>query len=235
VLDAASKDGGSVEVTTETDDNGIYIFEKLSASEAGLSGPVYSLTQVQPLHYLDDLAYVGTSGGTLGVNVITGIVLKAGASTGYDFREYPIGAGITTIPAPIVAVLAVVPSLVTVPGDGPTKTVPAPVNLAEVVAVPSTTIVGVPAETSTLVTTSTALNVTGTVAGAEQSITLLKPTTSEANKDTTSAENLALTGQSPLRLLMISIVMIGLGLVFAKRASQTGLQLEVPETDVSRN
>jgi uncharacterized repeat protein (TIGR01451 family) len=64
--------------------DGTYLFTLLPASNAA----GYTLTQTQPTGYADGLDTAGDLGGTAGNDVITGIVLPAGAvAAGYNFGE----------------------------------------------------------------------------------------------------------------------------------------------------
>ncbi len=73
--------GNPVNLTTTTDANGEYNF-------VGLVPGTYTLTETQPVTYVDGGVTVGTSGGTAGTNVISNITLTSGVDgTGYNFAE----------------------------------------------------------------------------------------------------------------------------------------------------
>ena len=73
--------GNPVTLTTTTDGNGDWWF-------VGLRPGTYTATETQPAGYLDGTDAVGTSGGTLGNDAVTAIVLGSGtAATDYTFGE----------------------------------------------------------------------------------------------------------------------------------------------------
>ncbi len=81
-LDAA---GNSVTMTLSTAADGSYTFDDLL-------GGVYSVTETHPPAYVDGTDSVGTSGGTLANDQISGIGLAGGVdATGYNFGEEPPG------------------------------------------------------------------------------------------------------------------------------------------------
>lgn len=92
--------GQTVTLTTLTDADGNYIFDRLRASDA--TG--YTLTESQPAYYYDGLEAIGSNGGALVDNdVIGNIVLGVGdIATAYDFGEIPIPPVIPVTPTPIV-------------------------------------------------------------------------------------------------------------------------------------
>ncbi|MEX0678238.1 MAG: SdrD B-like domain-containing protein [Pirellulales bacterium] len=74
---------GNVIGTTQTNDDGFYIFDNLPPG-------TYGVREVQPEGYLDGLEYVGSAGGTLADDLITGVVLISGVdAVEYDFCELP--------------------------------------------------------------------------------------------------------------------------------------------------
>jgi uncharacterized repeat protein (TIGR01451 family) len=76
--------GNAVNVTATTDATGAYLFDNLPLSDA--SG--YTVTETQPTGWADGLESAGTAGGTVGNDVISGIVLSAPTTaTEYDFGE----------------------------------------------------------------------------------------------------------------------------------------------------
>jgi uncharacterized repeat protein (TIGR01451 family) len=73
--------GGAATASTTTDASGNYSF-------TGLVAGTYTVTETQPVNYADRTNAAGTSGGTVGVNTMTGVALVAGvAATGYLFGE----------------------------------------------------------------------------------------------------------------------------------------------------
>lgn len=83
-LSGTDDQGGTVNLTTQTDSNGDYIFTGLSPS--GASG--YTVTEIQPAAWADSVDTVGTAGGVAGNDVISAIpVTLATTATGYDFGE----------------------------------------------------------------------------------------------------------------------------------------------------
>jgi len=73
--------GAGVTRTAITTANGCYSF-------TGLRPGTYTVTETQPSTYLDGKDRAGTSGGTLGDDVVSGVELTAGtAATGYLFGE----------------------------------------------------------------------------------------------------------------------------------------------------
>ncbi len=73
--------GNAVSLSASTDANGAYSFTNLRPG-------TYDLTETQPADYLDGQDAVGTQGGTLGNDVISGIALAAGVNgTGNNFGE----------------------------------------------------------------------------------------------------------------------------------------------------
>ncbi len=73
--------GATVSRTATTDATGTYSFARLRPG-------TYTLTETQPAGYLDGADTVGTAGGTLANDQVTGITLTAGvAATGYTFGE----------------------------------------------------------------------------------------------------------------------------------------------------
>lgn len=76
--------GNTVTRTATTDGDGFYSFVNLPASNAA----GYTITETQPAAWADGQDRAGTSGGTAGNDVITGVVLSGTtAATGYDFGE----------------------------------------------------------------------------------------------------------------------------------------------------
>ncbi len=76
---------GTSTATTTTDINGNYNFTKLTSG-------TYTVTETQPAGYADFTGSTGTAagsaGGTIALNVTSGIALGTGiAATGYNFRE----------------------------------------------------------------------------------------------------------------------------------------------------
>jgi uncharacterized repeat protein (TIGR01451 family) len=104
--------GGAAAKTVTTDANGNYLFDRLLAGD-------YTVTETQPAGYLDGKDKLGTSGGTLGNDVVSAITLPGGtAATGYDFGELkpaeikgkvteddgtPIGGVTITLTGPVTA------------------------------------------------------------------------------------------------------------------------------------
>ena len=83
-LSGTDVDGNAVHVVTTTDSNGVYSLLQLPAS----NGQGYTLTESQPAAWGDGQDRVGTLGGTLGNDTVTGIVLGANQfGSGYDFGE----------------------------------------------------------------------------------------------------------------------------------------------------
>lgn len=73
--------GSAITLTAMTADDGSYSF-------TGLTGGKYEITETQPATMFDGIDVVGTQGGTLANDKITGIVLDAGeAGTGNNFGE----------------------------------------------------------------------------------------------------------------------------------------------------
>jgi protocatechuate 3,4-dioxygenase beta subunit len=73
--------GGTESRTAVTDASGAFVF-------GGLAAGTYTLTEQDLANWSDGATLVGTSGGTAGVNTVTGIVLGAGVdASGYGFGE----------------------------------------------------------------------------------------------------------------------------------------------------
>ena len=76
--------GKPVNLTTVTQADGSWSLPSLPLSDA--TG--YTVRETQPATWADGLDHVGNAGGTLGNDVITGVVINAGTdATGYDFGE----------------------------------------------------------------------------------------------------------------------------------------------------
>ncbi|MCW9057901.1 MAG: SpaA isopeptide-forming pilin-related protein [Gammaproteobacteria bacterium] len=76
--------GNPVNRTGLTDSNGDYLITGLPAS----NGSGYTVTETQPAAWLDGLDSVGSAGGMLGNDIISGVVLAAtDIAAGYDFGE----------------------------------------------------------------------------------------------------------------------------------------------------
>ena len=79
-------DGNPVSLTTTTGLDGTYRFMNLPQSDAA----GYTLTETQPTGFDDGQDTLGTAGGTLGNDTVTGIVLPAlGSGMDYIFAELP--------------------------------------------------------------------------------------------------------------------------------------------------
>ncbi|MGE3821141.1 MAG: SdrD B-like domain-containing protein, partial [Isosphaeraceae bacterium] len=73
--------GMSVNLTAQTAADGSYSF-------SGLRPGVYSVSEAQPAGYFDGKETLGNLGGTVGADVLSGIVLASGSvATDYDFGE----------------------------------------------------------------------------------------------------------------------------------------------------
>ena len=80
-LTGTDDNGQSVHVVASTDSGGFYQFP-------GLRPGIYSVTETQPIGYVDGKDAVGTAGGTLGNDVVTTISMAAGqVAVGYTFGE----------------------------------------------------------------------------------------------------------------------------------------------------
>ncbi len=80
-LTGIDANGAVVSTTATTDANGNYVFN-------GLLGGTYTVTETQPTGYGDGADSVGSTGGTLGNDVISAILLGAGVrSVDNDFAE----------------------------------------------------------------------------------------------------------------------------------------------------
>ncbi|MFN0010038.1 MAG: SdrD B-like domain-containing protein [Phycisphaerales bacterium] len=80
-LTGTDEAGRAVDLTTTSDSNGAYIFD-------GLRPGTYTLTETQPAGTQDGPDAAGTFGGTVGNDVISGIVIPGGSDgVGYDFGE----------------------------------------------------------------------------------------------------------------------------------------------------
>jgi uncharacterized repeat protein (TIGR01451 family) len=76
--------GNPVNITASTDATGAYLFDNLPLSNA--TG--YTVTETQPAGWADGLDSAGTAGGTVGNDVVSGIVFSAPTTaTDYDFGE----------------------------------------------------------------------------------------------------------------------------------------------------
>jgi hypothetical protein len=81
--------GGTVSRTTVTDAAGAFVF-------GGLPAGTYTLTEDDLANWSDGATVVGATGGTAGVNTVTGIVLGAGVdASGYGFGERAAGLQLT--------------------------------------------------------------------------------------------------------------------------------------------
>lgn len=79
--------GDAVNLTTQTDEDGDYVFTDLRPG-------TYTVTETQPAGYLDGLDQVGTEGGTLANDQVSDIPLGVGvAGMNYDFGERPETTG----------------------------------------------------------------------------------------------------------------------------------------------
>jgi large repetitive protein len=111
--------GASVGRTTTTASDGSFAF-------ANLRSGVYRITETQPGNYLDGKDAVGTAGGVLGNDSISGIVLGQGvAGSGYTFGERPAATPTATVAPPTVT-----PTPTVRPANTPTpvRTAPLPPN-----------------------------------------------------------------------------------------------------------
>ena len=73
--------GNSVNLSTQTDFNGNYVFTNLAAGK-------YRIIEVQPQPFLDGKTFLGSLGGRARRNVVDTLTLSAGAiGAGYDFSE----------------------------------------------------------------------------------------------------------------------------------------------------
>jgi len=73
--------GAAVTLTTLTDAAGSYVFTDLRPG-------IYEITETQPAGFLDGLDSVGSLGGTLGADTVSGIPVASGdTGIGYDFGE----------------------------------------------------------------------------------------------------------------------------------------------------
>jgi uncharacterized repeat protein (TIGR01451 family) len=79
--------------TTTTDANGDYIFADLVAS----NGAGYTVTETQPANFNDGLDAVGAAGGTVGNDVLSGVVLNVTGNAVTDATEYNFGERGTTL------------------------------------------------------------------------------------------------------------------------------------------
>ncbi|MFN0085952.1 MAG: SdrD B-like domain-containing protein [Blastocatellia bacterium] len=80
-LTGTDSQGAAVALTTTTQSTGAFIFSDLNAG-------AYKLAETQPAGYLDGKDAVGSSGGTLGNDLITDISLAAGVNAvNYNFGE----------------------------------------------------------------------------------------------------------------------------------------------------
>ena len=78
--------GNPVNITVSTDINGNYLFTGLRASNAA----GYTITETQPLSFLDGLDTIGAPGGIAANDAFSNVVLTASiAGTGYLFGELP--------------------------------------------------------------------------------------------------------------------------------------------------
>src|ERR1700761_7919581 len=83
-LTGTDSSGNPVNLTTSTGVDGSYLFAGVPVSNSA----GYTVTETQPAAYLDGKDAVGTSGGTAGNDVVSGIVLVDGATaTDYTFGE----------------------------------------------------------------------------------------------------------------------------------------------------
>ena len=80
-LTGTDSQGAAVARTTTTQSSGAYVFSDLNAG-------AYQVAETQPAGYVDGKDAVGSAGGTLGNDLITGISLAAGVNaTNYNFGE----------------------------------------------------------------------------------------------------------------------------------------------------
>jgi uncharacterized repeat protein (TIGR01451 family) len=79
-----ANDQGAVNQTAQTDGNGAYKFANLRPGS-------YTLTETPPSGYRDGKDAIGTQGGNVGVDTLTGIVLGVGVvGTDNDFAQLPL-------------------------------------------------------------------------------------------------------------------------------------------------
>jgi len=85
-LTGTDTEGNSVNLATVTTEDGTFLFENL------LPG-TYTLTETQPINYLDGMDTAGSLGGLVGQDTISEIVITGdNQATGYQFAELPQGS-----------------------------------------------------------------------------------------------------------------------------------------------
>ncbi len=177
--------GNAVSLMTVTDSTGTYLFPELPPSNT----QGYTVTETQPYGYNDSGDVVGSVGGTLGNDFVSGIVIQPGtAATGYNFTEVvqpaPTTTTTTTIPAPPTTTTPTGP-VISVPAPSTTK---AP-SVATTTPGSSTTTPGSSTTTPSSVTTTTVAGTLGgpTTTAVRPSVVPFTTTTTTPSQVTTTA------------------------------------------------
>ena len=111
-LTGETANGDPVNLFTETDADGNYIFDDLPSG-------TFNVTEVQPVGYLDGQDTVGSEGGTqTGTDTISGVFLDPVDATGYNFGNIALALGGGSLPPDVLGARTAVGGG-TLPGAGP--------------------------------------------------------------------------------------------------------------------